>query len=953
MSLRPGLPFALLLVGAATSAFGCGDEALSTVPTQAVFGPLGDRADLPVKERISIANLGGPVDVVRDRFGRPHIYATSLTDAMRVEGYLAAKDRTLQIEFFRRVAEGRMAELLGSSDPSLIDLDISYRHIGLHRSAKAQYAALPEGGEQKAILDAYADGISQLFAQIRSKEVRLPEGIFAIDEDGFGEFTGVDALAIARLQQHLLSYSGDEEIRFEGLLGGLKGAFSADDPDPKVAVRAGVERDLLRFAPATQATTTDDYPKGPPSKLSAREPRSTDRRAEGRRAALAASASGYVAALARARELLAPEGFGSNNWALSGSLTASGRALVASDPHLPLSAPAVFWPVDLTVSGEESLALSGVSFPGIPGIILGTNGYVAWGATVAGYDVTDVYEETLTEDGQSVLFQGSPVALETIEEVIAIQGRDPYTYSLKLVPHHGPIAPTILPDHTVAPPDPAAGAMSVRWTGHELTNDLEGILGLLRAKDVDEARTALRSFGVGAQNWMLADTSGNILWTSHALVPTRAPGATDWDASTYEGTLPCRILPGDGSAEWTGFLADDLVPWAKNPPSGYLATANNDLIGDTLDNDPTNDTLPDGTPMFTACTYDIGFREERIQQRITTLGHPATPADMAAIQADSRSALGARLAPALVSAIDRAEEELDQTGTHPDLAALVADPTYDSAKMQAVRALLDGWGAESDFDAASGIDPETNTPLPSDTAEARAASATLVFNTWLVRVLRRTFGDELARIGVKNLPREAEAKAFLRLLASDPATLATFDPATGDSALWDDLDTAEIESRSERLVRALLDALAWLDTQGGADPTALRWGAFHTVSFEALVPVFGALSIPPSDEAVFVGGFPRHGDSFAVDSSDFTFSVSLENDPSFSYAHGPSQRFVADMDPVGVRTENALPGGNVWDAASPHFRDEAELWRRNQTHPIPFTVDEVVANAEERTVITP
>lgn len=945
------LPLALLLAGA--SVLGCGDEALTPVPTVLSFGPLGERADLPVDERFSIANLAAPVDVVRDRFGRPHIYASSLVDAMRVEGYLSAKDRTLQIEFFRRVAEGRMAELLAQSDPSLIDLDISYRHIGLHRVAKAQYAALPEGSEQRAILDAYADGVSQLFAKLRSKEVRLPDGIFAIDTDGFGEFTGVDALAIARLQQHLLSYSGDEELSFERVLSALQSTFTAADPEPLLAKRAGLERDLLRFAPATQAITTEDYPKGAPKQHTPRRRTAAEAREAARRAELAAASSGYVAALARARELLAPEGFGSNNWALSGARTESGRALLASDPHLPLSAPAVFWPVNISVSGEEQLALSGVSFPGIPGIILGTNGHVAWGATVAGYDVTDLYQETLSADGQAVQFQGAEVPLQTVDEVIAIQGREPYTYAVQVVPHHGPIAPTILPDHTVAPPDPALGAVSVRWTGHELTNDLDGILGLLRAKSVDEARAALRSFGVGAQNWMLADTNGDILWTSHALLPLRAQGASDWDPAAYQGTLPCRVLPGDGSAEWTGFLADDLVPWQKNPTSGYLATANNDVVGDTLDNDPTNDTLPDGTPMFTACSFDIGFREARIQARIEALPPGATPADMAAIQADSRSAMGATLAPLLVAAIERAAKERATPGSYPDLSALVLDPAYDAGKVLAARDLLAAWGAESDYDAASGVDPETNQPLASEEPEARAAAATLVFNTWLVRVLRRTFGDELARIGEKNLSREAEAKAFLRLATGTPGTFATYDLATGDSALWDDLDTPEVESRDERMLRALLDALTWLTANVGDDLAAYRWGAQHTVTFGALVPVFGELSIPPSDEAVFTDGFPRHGDSFAVDSSDFTFSVPLEASPKFSYAHGPSQRFVADMNPAGVQTENALPGGNVWDAASPHFRDEAELWRRNQTHPIPYAVDDVVANAEQRAVVTP
>ena len=133
--------------------------------------------------------------------GRLRRLPMPVVDAMRAEGYVVARDRGLQIEVFRRLAEGRMAELLGELDKSLIDVDISFRHIGLHRVAKAQYAAVQEGSEEKVILDAYADGITQVFTQLREKTLALPNGIFAIDTDAFSDFTGEDALAKARLRQ--------------------------------------------------------------------------------------------------------------------------------------------------------------------------------------------------------------------------------------------------------------------------------------------------------------------------------------------------------------------------------------------------------------------------------------------------------------------------------------------------------------------------------------------------------------------------------------------------------------------------------------------------------------------------------------------------------------------------------------------------------------------------------
>ncbi|MBK9261055.1 MAG: penicillin acylase family protein [Polyangiaceae bacterium] len=893
-----------------------------------------------------IDNLEGPVDVVRDKDGRVHIYASSIEDAARAEGYMVAQDRHLQIEFFRRVAEGRLAEILADADPSVIDTDISFRHIGLHRTAKQQYALLTP--EEKSLVDAYADGVSQYFRALRDREVALPAGILVIQADAFTDFTGEDALAIARLQTYLLSYDGDGDISWTLTLEALKNQFAANSPDPKVAARSGMAQDVFRFAPWDPATTTTGYPMGQSSAKPMEKAPDVKN--------LGARTERYRSAVQWLKDLITPEGFGSNNWAVGAARSSTGHALVASDPHLSLSAPAVFWPVSMEVKSPDASKqwkLSGISFPGIPGIILGHNEHLAWGATVAGYDVTDVYAETLTPDGKGVIFKGQTVALEMIDEVIHIQGGGSYTYQVPVVPHHGPIFPEITPDHKVAPLDPAKGALSVKWTGTEPTSELSGILGLLRAKNVDEAREELKQFKVGGQNWMIGDTNGDILWTSHVNIPKRDAGALGWNPATMTGTLPCLVLPGDGSAEWNGYLPSDLVPWEKNPTNGFIATANNDNIGDSLDNDPSNDTLPDGSPMYLGCSWDLGFREGRIQERLKKIDK-VTPEDMASIQGDVRSPMGANLAPVLIAAINRAEAERMTPGTHPELSAVVMDAAYDGAAVVGVKDLLTTWAMESDYEAASGVDPTTNKPLPEagDTAvEARAAHATLVFNTFLARLATRVLGDEFTHAG-RSVDSQMRAKAILSLCLTDPTKLETYDAATQQSILWDDMNTPEQETKDEQLIRALLDAIATLTKHVGTDTNEYRWGAFHTIRFEAIIPLFGQLAIPPVGNTVFPTGFPRHGDNFAVDACNFSGSGGPDVMPRFSYGSGPTQRFVVDMDPAGPKAWNALPGGAVWDSQNPHFSDSAELWRRNETHPVPFLLPDVIAAAENRVVFT-
>jgi penicillin G amidase len=954
--------------------FGCSDETANPVPSAdkdggisgtsssggtggtgggaGVTGPIGPRSDLPVDARVSVEHLSSPVDVVRDKDGRPHIYASNIADAMRVQGYLCAEDRHFQLEFSRRSAEGRLAEVFADADPSTIDLDINIRTLGIGRLAKAQYAALPSG-EFRDILDAYADGVTQVFRKIRGGELKLPKDIVGVDPSAFTDWTGADSLAVMRFTTYLLSFDADLEINTQLFFDAARFTFTAGNADPLLAKRAGMERDFLRFAPADPASTTAGYPAqipAPPPKPAL--PKKTKSPAPLHH--LAALTEGVLRALARSREIYNPIGIGSNNWAVSPARSATGHALLAGDPHLAFSAPAFFWPVSLDVSDKSgpsrSFQVSGVAEPGIPGPFFGHNAKVGWVSTVANYDATDLYAEQLSPDAKSVMWKGKPVPIKTVNEVIPIHGKPAYTYPVQIVPHHGPIAPNINKNHTVDPLDPQLGALSVRWTGLDAPPELPAFLDVFRAKNVDEARQALKSFTVGTQNWVVADTAGDVLWSSYGLVPIRDPKSFQWNPKTYQGTIPCLVLPGDGSAEWTGYLSDAAVPWEKNPAAGYIATANNDPIGDTADNDPTNGTLPDGTPMYLNCNFDIGLREGRIQSRLKGM-NKATPADMAALQADVRSPLGAALAPLLVDAIDRAEEERKTPGAHPDLTVIVADTGYTPARVRMVHDLLVSWGKDADYRAASGIDPDTNQPLSgaANDPEVKASQATLFFNTWLVRLLKRTFGDEITKMGGFAYSGW-QAKAILYLTSADQKALATFDAATGDSSLWDDLTTPAVESRKERMIRALLDTFTTLDKIAGPDPLTYRWGASHTVTFGALVPLYTELSIPPASDKTFAAGFPRTGDMFTVDVANFNVNAKLTADPNFTLSFGPAQRLVIDMDPTGPRAENALPGGAAWDPTSPHFRDQAELWRKNQTHPVPFVLPDVIAAKESRTV---
>lgn len=923
-------------------------------------GPFGER--VPVSETRNIEGLTGPVDAVRDEYGMVHIYGTNIEDVVRVQGWMMAADRSGQLELARRFATGRVSEILGAVDSSFISTDISFRTIGLHRAAQQMYDALEEGSEAKRVLDAFSDGITQWNRALRDGKVRLPPDMAGLQSADFTDWSPVDTLAMGRLQTWNLSYDEGADIGLSERFAAVRSTFDSSSSDPLVAKRAGLLIDTMRFAPIDPAKHMDGFPDdafqayrkpGDPLKvgfgddpvkaMNLGRPPAWSRAPKG----LYDSVRRFHESLTKVHDIFSGDEFaGSNNWAVAGSQTSTGNAMIANDPHLGLDSPMVFWPTHIVVEGDDPIEAAGLAFPGIPGVILGANRKVAWAATTAAFDVTDVWLETISSDGDGVMFRGEKVAFERVPETLKVFGRDDYTWDVLVVPHHGPIAPTLDIDQKVVPPEAGGNAFSVRWTGHQPTGEVESVIRFLRAQDVDDMRAALQTWGTGAQNWMFADTAGDIFLFSAGNLPYRDQRAYTWDAQTYQGQLPCLVLDGEsGEHEWTGdFLEERYVPKAKTPARGFLFTANGDHVGTTLDNDPSNDMLPNGESFYLGCDFAVGLRAGRIEERLEQVAGNVTPDDLASIQADVKSGLGSRLAPALVAALERAEAERQTGGTHADLTDIVADSRYAAADVPALIDALKKWGSEHDYEAAAGVNLDDNS-LSVDAAEKDASFATLVFNAWLVRVLAHTFGDEAAAAGIGNFGSSYTIRAFVRLVSEDPMNLATYDAATGESAIWDDMSTASVvESRDERFVRALLDGLDGIADRLGTDRSEWAWGRLHSISFDPLVPLW-TLTIPPSSDPVFGGGFPRHGDMYAVDASNYGFVRGLNSNFNFRYGSGPVQRFVAEMTPDGPVIRNALPGGAVARSDSEFFANEAEFWRKNENHPVFVDIDDVAESA--------
>ena len=933
--------------------------------------PSGPFDDLPVGDGQDIRDdqLDGPVHVARDRFGIAHIRATTVRDVGFAQGYVMAHDRLPQMDILRRFGAGTLGVLFGALDQGIVETDLEMRMHRMKPLAEETWAALqastdPVDQEIVALLSRFADGVNAYARDLQDGAWTLDEAVStSFDPARFEPWSPVDCLVLGRFQAFALSWTTPVELDFTELYQGLLDTFQNAPSSAPAAVRARrrIARDILHVAPVGRIPTIDGFPNvtidtgtrsdaGRPGKRAptvARPRVPPDTLSAARRFFRDGIRTGALGAYGP-QAFMAPRA-GSNNWVVGPSLT-GGKTMLATDQHLTLPNPSVFYPTHLTVErdGEVAVDVEGITFPGIAGVVLGSNGKVAWAATVSYHDVNDVYLEDIAPcpggTGDCVLHGGQRVPIEPWTETIQLGALGTVTSTreatYEMVPHHGPIIPTIVDGQIV--PRTGSSALSVAYTGYEPSFEIRAVWGLAHAATVDDAFAALADFSYGSQNWAIIDNAGNIGWSTHAKVPLREPSAYAWNATTAPDALaPFLVLPGDGGGDWQGYLSSRYIPHAINPPSGYLASANADPVGATFDGDPLNQPVVDGRPLYAGVTYAAGVRQERIATSIEAAA-AAGPIDLtalAAIQHDTTSTMGGKLRAALVANL----AVLDAPAGFPAEAVnfVAALPAADRTRLLAARDRLQRWSLA------------TPAMTSEDDGDATDTSATALFNAFMHFFIDGTLRDELDAFGfeVWRLEENHLARIIYGVLV-EPAGFVT--SATSDQPiLCDDMTVGGADrSCTTAILIALLaamDHLASPDGYGNASPDAWRWGDKHRLTLEPLFPN-SALELPPPDEANprWRGGFPKAGDNFVINRSDQGWA-----DLDFSQlGDGPAQRFLAEAGAgETIRIKWALPGGTIYDRASPHYRDLLDQYYIAQTHfDAPFAVEEIVAQGEDRWV---
>ena len=469
---------------------------------------------------ILVAGLEHPVLVARDVYGVPRIEASSEHDLMLSLGYVHAQDRLWQMDMVRRVGEGRLSELFGFET---LPFDRMFRIVGIRSIAEQIEKSLTPGSRNRLLW--YADGVNAFIASHKGK-YPIEFDMLRYDPE---PWLPLHSIIVARLMAWELNLSWWTDLTY--------GA---------VAERVGLEKALDIFPPFPQdvgpIVPTDAWKK------------------------YAILTGEFLKTAHMFSETWGTAGIigGSNAWAVSPSKSTSGKVILANDTHLQLQSPSKWYEVQLYAPGYD---VCGMSIPGIPGIVAGRNQHIAWGLTNVMADDADFYIERIdTTAGQKYFYGGEWLPVVIREEEIRIKGDTVVPVTIRLT-HHGPIVTDI---HTMLKKATYPYVASMRWTGAEISDQVEAFNKIDRAANWEEFTRAVSEFSGPGQNFVYGDADGNIGYWCGVKLPIRGK---------QSALLP---LPGwDPLAEWKGFVPFNELPHLFNPPEGYIATANNKIVDDS------------------------------------------------------------------------------------------------------------------------------------------------------------------------------------------------------------------------------------------------------------------------------------------------------------------------------------------------------------------------------------
>ena len=527
-----------------------------------------------VSGRVSLSGIKEDVEIIRDTYGVPHIYARNEPDLYFALGYAMAQDRLWQMDFYRRLGHGRLSEVFGEE---FVKTDRYFRLL----SAAGINKEIPN--ELTFILNSYAAGVN---AYLISHRGRLPVEFKLLRYEP-EPWDPEDYLAILKVVNW-----------------GLSVGWKVDLTASKILEKVG-ENKFNQAFPV--------YPGSSPIMIPQESTISS---------ILSHSLPNALGSMEKLVDLPSPAA--SNNWVVSGIKSVSGKPILANDPHLMLSNPSFWWEAHLVC---PTIDVSGYAIAGVPGISMGHNRNVAWGVTNVMVDDVDFFIEKINPDNpRQYLYMGKWEDMQVIEETIRIKGKDPLKTQI-LLTHHGPILADISKGSEKK-------ALSVKWAFSDGLQPAKAAYLLAKAKDINDVKEALKFWELPSQNFVFADTNGNIGYWCCATVPIRSKG---------DGFLP---VPGwTGEYEWQGYVPFEKRPHIINPEEGFFATANNKINIEKY-------------PQFISHYYEPLDRITRIRQLLTAK-EKLSVEDIKQMHQDVYCVLAAELTPKIIRVLGKRFSDAD------------------------------------------------------------------------------------------------------------------------------------------------------------------------------------------------------------------------------------------------------------------------------------------------------
>lgn len=548
-----------------------------------LFNSLTKKSFYEESGSVKVKGISNKISIYKSEFGVSQIFADNENDMYYALGYAHAQDRLWQMDLSRRVAEGKLSEIFGKD---VLEFDILFRTLAINKTADKLYEKLST--KSKSILISYCSGVND-FIKSNSSHLPLEFDILNYKPE---TWKPEHSLMIIRLMGWELNLSWYTDYMFGRVINKL-GYEKASDlfPDypedaPFIVKDAGgkIRSDSTKTVSKDKKTSYFQNPEDETGRIS----KSSE------------LASDYFSISRNYREFFGIKGthVGSNSWVVSGNKTESGKPLIANDPHLALQVPSKWYEASL-YDNQKKYSVCGFTIPGVPGIAIGHNDVVAWGLTNLMCDDSDFW--ILKRDSaekHKYRFQDEVMSLDSSVESIKIKDvPDEYvftTYSTKLGPVISNLERTGFINKQKFHVDNPDEILTFRWTGYEVSDEIQTFYEINHAMNYEEFRTALKSFGVPALNFVYADTSGNIAYHSAGLIPIRKNPSGEAQS----------FFPFTGNVSWSGFVPFDELPSSVNPKENYIVTANNKPLN--------------GYNHYISNLYEPRYRADRIEEMLAS-----------------------------------------------------------------------------------------------------------------------------------------------------------------------------------------------------------------------------------------------------------------------------------------------------------------------------------------------